>query len=212
MSSSETPGLIIAADGRAHCFWRAQAEQYQNYHDHEWGRPVTDDIRLFEKICLEGFQSGLSWITILRKREQFRTAFDNFDFRRIAGYGEDDVTRLLANAGIVRNRAKIVSTINNAKRACELIEETGSLADWLWQFAPAPGERPECVTLADWRANTSSAASISLSKALKKRGWSYVGPTTMYAFMQAMGLINDHLSGCVCRDEIEEQRRQLKLP
>jgi len=212
MSSNPTPGLIIAADGRAHCFWRAEAAEYQDYHDHEWGRPVTDDIRLFEKICLEGFQSGLSWITILRKREQFRAAFDGFDFRRIACYNEDDVTRLLTNAGIVRNRAKIVSTINNARRACELVDETGSLATWLWQFAPAPSERPERITLDDWRANTSSAASVNLSKALKKQGWSYVGPTTMYAFMQAMGFINDHLSGCACRTEIEEQRGRLSLP
>jgi len=206
MITTATPGLSIADDGRLYCSWRSELPQYQDYHDHEWGRPVHDDIRLFEKICLEGFQSGLAWITILRKREAFRLAFDGFNFRKIACYDDNDVNRLLGNAAIVRNRAKINATINNARRACELLEQTDSLATWLWQFAPAPGERPALVTLDDWRTSTTSAASIRLSHALKQRGWRFVGPTTMHAFMQAMGLINDHLVGCACHSEINEQR------
>jgi DNA-3-methyladenine glycosylase I len=203
MNTIQTPGLMLADDGSIVCAWRAAMP---DYHDHEWGRPVTDDIRLFEKICLEGFQAGLAWITILRKRAQFRIAFDDFDFHRIARYDDADVARLLVDPGIVRNRAKIVSVINNARRACELVEQTGSLADWLWQFEPAPGTRPPHITLDYLQATTSSAASVALSRALKQRGWSFVGPTTMYAFMQAMGLVNDHLSGCCCRAPVEAER------
>lgn len=196
-------GLYLADDGRSYCYWRAEQPEYQRYHDHEWGRPVTDDRLLFERICLEGFQSGLAWITILRKREHFRAAFDGFDFRRVASYDTADVARLLNNPGIVRNRAKILSAINNAKQACKLVDEMGSLSDWLWQFAPGMDERPQVVTLEHWRANTTSLASHRLSAALKQRGWSFVGPTTMHALMQAVGMINDHLSGCVCRNEVE---------
>lgn len=209
MTNIDTTGLLFANDGMAYCAWRSAMP---HYHDHEWGRPVIDDIKLFEKICLEGFQAGLSWSTILRKREAFRTAFDGFDFRRVAGYDDADVARLLGDAGIVRNRAKIVSTINNARRACALVEECGSLAAWLWQFEPAPQTRPSQVTLADLQANTTSAASVKLSRALKQRGWSFVGPTTMYALMQATGMINDHLTGCHCRDMIEQQRQQIIRP
>ncbi|MBB3213190.1 DNA-3-methyladenine glycosylase I [Herbaspirillum sp. Sphag1AN] len=202
MSMPET-GLILGDDGRPYCYWRTEQPEYQRYHDLEWGRPLTDDRLLFEKICLEGFQSGLAWITILRKREHFRAAFDGFDFRRVAAYDDADVVRLLSNPGIVRNRAKILSTINNARRACQLVDEAGSLSDWLWQFAPNVDQLSREVTLEQWRSNTTSEASHQLSDALKQRGWSFVGPTTMYAMMQAVGMINDHLSGCVCRTEVE---------
>lgn len=208
----DTPGLTTDENGLTCCTWRTAEAEYPHYHDHEWGVPVADDIALYEKICLEGFQAGMAWITILRKRQAFRRAFEGFDFRRVAQYTEQDIERLMADPGIVRNRAKIVSTINNARRACELVDETGSLAAWLWSFEPAADERPARVDLAYWTANPTSAASTRLSKALKKRGWSYVGPTTMYAFMQAMGMVNDHLEGCVCRQQIEDRRRQFKRP
>jgi len=203
------PGLMTADDGTVYCAWHAAMPEY---HGGEWGRPVADDIRLFEKICLEGFQSGMAWITILRKRENFRAAFDGFDFHRVARYGDDDIARLMADAGIVRNRAKIVSTINNAQRALELIDEAGSLAAWFWQFEPSAKERPKVVTLDYWTANPTSEASTNLSRALKKRGWTYVGPTTIYAFMQAMGLVNDHLTGCACRDRVEAERKAFRRP
>lgn len=208
----DIPGLITDAAGITSCTWRTAAPEYAHYHDHEWGVPVAEDIALYEKICLEGFQAGMAWITILRKREAFRRAFEGFDFRRVAQYTERDIERLMADPGIVRNRAKIVSTINNARRACELVDETGSLAAWLWSFEPAADERPARVDLAYWTANPTSDASTRLSKALKKRGWSYVGPTTMYALMQAMGMVNDHLEGCVCRPRIEHLRRHFKRP
>jgi DNA-3-methyladenine glycosylase I len=203
------PGLMTADDGNDYCAWHAAMPEY---HAGEWGRPVADDIRLFEKICLEGFQSGLAWITILRKRENFRAAFDGFDFRRVARYDERDVERLMSNAGIIRNRAKIVSTINNAQRACELVAEAGSLAAWFWQFEPAAKERPKIVTLDYLQANPTSEASANLSGALKKRGWTFVGPTTIHAFMQAMGLVNDHLTGCACRSRIEAERHAFERP
>lgn len=206
----DKPGLTTDASGLTHCTWRNAGPEYPRYHDQEWGVPVADDIQLYEKICLEGFQAGMAWITILRKREQFRVAFEGFDFRRVAQYGEADIERLMKDVGIVRNRAKIVSAINNARRACELVEETGSLARWLWGFEPAETERPAVVDIAYWTGNPTSPASVRLSKALKKRGWTYVGPTTMYALMQAMGMVNDHLEGCVCRPQIEALRRQFK--
>jgi DNA-3-methyladenine glycosylase I len=208
----DRPGLTTDACGQTYCAWRTSAPEYPRYHDHEWGVPVADDTQLYEKICLEGFQAGMAWITILRKREQFRVAFEGFDFRKVATYGEADIARLMNDAGIVRNRAKIVSTINNARRACELVDETGSLAAWLWAFEPTAQERPAVVDLAYWAANPTSPASVRLSKALKKRGWTYVGPTTMYALMQAMGMVNDHLEGCICRPRIEALRRQFKRP
>lgn len=208
----DNPGLTTDEAGVTRCTWRTAAPEYLHYHDHEWGVPVADDIALYEKICLEGFQAGMAWITILRKRESFRKAFEGFDFRRVAQYTEQDIERLMADPGIVRNRAKIVSTINNARRACELVDESGSLAAWLWAFEPTAEQRPPVVDLAYWTTNPTSAASTRLSKALKKRGWTFVGPTTMYAFMQAMGMVNDHLEGCICRQHIEERRRQFKRP
>jgi len=195
---SET-GLIRGEDGRMRCSWHDGLEDYQRYHDEEWGYPVHDDRRLFEKICLEGFQSGLSWLTILRKRENFRAGFANFEMEKVAAFDDGDIARLLADTGIVRHRGKIVSTINNANRALELTREFGSLDAYFWRHSPLPGERPEIIDRTWLRANPVSPASTRLSKDLKKRGWSFVGPTTVYAFMQAMGLVNDHLEGCFCR-------------
>ena len=190
------------------CGWAGTDPLYCAYHDNEWGRPVTDDDRLFEKLCLEGFQAGLSWITILRKRENFRRAFHNFEIARVAEMGEPDVERLLAEPGIVRHRGKIVSTINNARRAAEVRAEFGSLAAYVWRFEP-PG-RPGPASLSDIAAQTD--ASRALSKDLRKRGWSFVGPTTVYAFMQAMGLVNDHVESCACRAECEREREALVRP
>ena len=208
----EKAGIIIGDDGKGRCFWHGGLEDYRRYHDEEWGRPVTDDFRLFEKICLEGFQSGLSWLTILRKRENFRAAFDGFDFDKVAEFGEEDVARLLADTGIIRHRGKIVSTINNAGRARELRDEFGSLAKFFWSFEPGTHERPEMMDLATLRANPTTPVSVLLSKTLKYRGWTFVGPTTVYAFMQAMGLVNDHLDGCFCRQEVDELRLRFKRP
>ncbi|MDR2871089.1 MAG: DNA-3-methyladenine glycosylase I [Xanthomonadaceae bacterium] len=182
------------------------------YHDLEWGYPCDDDRKLFEKICLEGFQSGLSWRTILRKRENFRRAFSQFDFDAVARFDDTDVARLLADQGIVRHRAKILSTINNAKKARELIDETGSLAAWIWKFEPDRNERPKKVDFAYLHGNPATPASERMSKALKKRGWTFVGPTTLYAFMQAVGIVNDHIEGCVCRSRIETARKNFKRP
>jgi DNA-3-methyladenine glycosylase I len=205
-------GLIRGDDGLDRCFWHGGLEDYRRYHDEEWGSPVTDDIRLFEKICLEGFQSGLSWLTILRKRENFRAAFARFDFHQVARFGDDDIARCLADAGIIRHRGKIVSTINNARRAVELQTEFGSLARYFWSFEPDVSERPPRMDYATLRANPTSPTSIRLSKDLKKRGWTFVGPTTVYAFMQAMGLVNDHIEGCCRRAPTEELRSRLVRP
>ena len=193
-------GLFQADDGALRCFWCRASPAYQHYHDHEWGFPVSDDRRLFEKLCLEGFQAGLSWLTILNKREAFRRAFAEFDAERIARFGEPDIARLLADTGIVRHRGKIESTINNAKRVLELREEFGSLAAYAWCFEPTPRTRPKRITLAALQALSTSPESVAMSKDLKQRGWSFVGPTTVYAFMQAMGLVNDHLEGCHVRE------------
>ncbi|MEJ5899366.1 DNA-3-methyladenine glycosylase I [Ochrobactrum teleogrylli] len=205
-------GLIVSEDGKTRCFWPGVLPDYLAYHDNEWGVPVSDDFRLFEKICLEGFQSGLSWLTILRKRENFRTAFDGFDFHRVAQYDEKDVERLLADKGIVRHRGKIESTINNANRAIELAAEKGSLAAYFWSFEPGAADRPAVVDYPTLVANPKTDTSIRISKDLKKRGWSFVGPTTVYAFMQAMGLVNDHIEGCHCRAQIEKLRQAFKRP
>ena len=205
-------GLIVGADGMTRCFWPGALPDYLAYHDNEWGVPVSDDFRLFEKICLEGFQSGLSWLTILRKRENFRAAFDGFDFHRVAQYGQADVERLLTDKGIVRHRGKIESTINNAKRAIELVAEKGSLAAYFWSFEPGAEDRPIVVDYPTLIANPKTDTSIRISKDLKKRGWSFVGPTTVYAFMQAMGLVNDHIEGCHCRERIEKLRQGFKRP
>lgn len=188
--------LIIGADCKARCWWCGDDPEYIRYHDEEWGRPVRDDIRLFEKICLEGFQSGLSWITILRKRENFRAAFDGFDFHKIATYTPDDMDCLLKDAGIIRHRGKIEATINNAVKALELLEEFDSLSDYFWRWVPPAMERPSQNTKDALCAMTQTPTSLALSKDLKKRGWKFVGPTTCYAFMQAMGLVNDHVVGC----------------
>lgn len=205
-------GLIRGDDGLDRCFWHGGLEDYRRYHDEEWGRPVTDDIRLFEKICLEGFQSGLSWLTILRKRENFRAAFAGFDFHQVARFGDEDIARCLADAGIIRHRGKIVSTINNARRAVDLQTEFGSLSRYFWSFEPDPSERPPRMDYATLKANPTSPTSIRLSKDLKKRGWTFVGPTTVYAFMQAMGLVNDHIEGCCRRAPTEELRTRLVRP
>lgn len=205
-------GLREHGDGKIRCWWPGEDPFYMRYHDDEWGQPVTDDFRLFEKICLEGFQSGLSWITILRKRENFRAAFSGFDFHKVARFGEGDIARLLTDAGIVRHRGKIVSTINNAGRAIEMKKEFGSLAAYFWSHEPPPSERPAEFTYKALVENPVTPASIHLSKDLKKRGWTFVGPTTCYAFMQAMGLVNDHVEGCCRRRPLEAARLAFKRP
>lgn len=193
--------LVIGDDLIPRCWW-GSGPDYQPYHDEEWGRATTDDATLFEKICLEGFQAGLSWLTILRKRDNFRAAFAGFDPAKVAVFGEDDVERLLADPGIVRHQGKIRSTINNASRALEMIEDQASLASFFWSWA-TPDETPPSEIPA------TTPTSVALSKDLKRRGWSFVGPTTMYAFMQAMGLVNDHLEGCHVRDECAVTRRRV---
>jgi DNA-3-methyladenine glycosylase I len=198
--------------GEGGCAWPGSDELYLHYHDHEWGRPVADDRRLFEKICLEGFQSGLSWITILRKRDNFRRAFKDFEPAAVARFGARDVARLLQDAGIVRHRGKIESTINNAKRALQLVAETGSLAAYFWSWEPPATARPKRLTRAQLMKMSTTPQSIALSKDLKARGWTFVGPTTCYAFMQAMGLVNDHLEGCAVRADIERARAKFARP
>jgi DNA-3-methyladenine glycosylase I len=197
--------IIPGDDGLARCWWGAEPEIYRLYHDIEWGHPVTDDRRLFEKICLEGFQAGLSWLTILRKRPQFRVGFADFQIEQVAAFGETDVSRLLNDAGIVRHEGKVRSTINNARCALDLIEEKGSLASYFWEWADPIDEPP--VDL-----EPTTATSVAISNDLKKRGWSFGGPTTVYAFMQAMGLVNDHLDGCHVRETCSEERRRLFGP
>jgi DNA-3-methyladenine glycosylase I len=208
MASEELPGVVRGDDGVARCWWGDSAAEYRSYHDREWGFPVADDVRLFEKLSLEGFQSGLSWLTILRKREAFRRAFAGFDFSAVARFDERDVTRLLGDASIVRHRGKIEAAINNARRAVELVSEEGSLAAFVWRFEPAAcasgaarGELP---------AHTDE--SRALARELKRRGWRFVGPTTVYAFMQAMGLVNDHVPGCAVWAEVERARSEFRRP
>jgi DNA-3-methyladenine glycosylase I len=192
---------IAGPDGKPRCHWCGATPEYLVYHDTEWGFPVGDDRHLFEKLCLEGFQSGLSWRTILAKRENFRAAFAGFDFERVARFTQRDVTRLLKDAGIVRHRGKIEAVINNAQRAQEVIAREGSLAAYFWRFEPAS------IRHAGTTAST-SAESVALSKALKKQGWKFVGPTTVYAFMQAMGLINDHVEDCIIRARVQRARKR----
>ncbi|GBQ25843.1 DNA-3-methyladenine glycosylase I [Acetobacter estunensis NRIC 0472] len=196
--------LHTHADGVPRCAWCAATPSYMAYHDHEWGFPVADDRRLFEKLCLESFQCGLSWRTILEKRENFRAAFDNFDHEKIAHYDERDVQRLLANSGIVRHRGKIEAVINNARRMSELLEREDSLAAWLWRFEPPRTPSPQMLT--------ETEVSRTLSKELRKRGWKFVGPTTLHAFMQAMGLVNDHAEGCALRAKAEAARARFVVP
>jgi len=197
---------ITGPDGRPRCRWCGAAPEFFDYHDREWGFPVSDDRRLFEKLCLESFQSGLSWRTILAKRDNFRAAFCNFEFDRIARFTDGDVARLLADAGIVRHRGKIEAVINNARRAGELVDREGSLAAFVWRY------EPDAKSLAEPQTASTSAESIALSKELKKRGWKFVGPTTVYAFMQAMGLVNDHVEGCMVRSEVEQARAAFSPP
>ncbi len=205
-------GLVRGDDGKRRCWWGASTPDYAPYHDREWGYPVADDRRLFEKLCLEGFQAGLSWLTILRKREAFRRAFAGFDYRKVARFGARDVTRLLGDAGIVRHRGKIEATIQNARCAVELADEAGSLAAHLWRFEPARSSRPRQMTREALMGLTQSPESVALSKDLKRRGWRFVGPTTVYAFMQAMGLVDDHLDGCWVRRDAERARRAFVRP
>ena len=195
-------GLERGEDGVARCSWAGATDEYRRYHDQEWGYPVADDIRLFEKLSLEGFQAGLSWLTILRKREAFRAAFAGFDFRVVADFGDADVQRLLQDAGIVRHRGKIEAVINNAGRAMELIDAEGSLAHHVWSFAPP--RRTGAIDRAQLAQLASTAHSAALAKDLKRRGWRFVGPTTVYAFMQSMGLVNDHLAGCDIHARVEQ--------
>lgn len=197
--------IVHGADGIARCRWAASAPEFADYHDQEWGFPVDDDYRLFEKICLEAFQSGLSWRTILNKREGFRRAFCGFDFHQVAEFTEQDIERLLADPAIVRHRRKIEAAVNNARRAIELVEEAGSLAEFFWQY-----EDQDCT--AQPQSRSSSALSERLSKDLKQRGWSFVGPTTAFAFMQAMGLINDHVAGCAARQQVIDARSSFSPP
>jgi DNA-3-methyladenine glycosylase I len=206
------PGLHAGTDGIARCAWCAATPVYQRYHDDEWGFPVVDDRRLFEKLCLEGFQSGLSWLTILNKREAFRRGFADFDADRLAHFTSADVERLMSDAAIVRHRGKIESTLNNARRLRELREEFGSLAAYVWRYEPEPARRPRRLTLEALKALTLSPESQAMSKDLKKRGWTFVGPTTVYAFMQAMGLVNDHLEGCHVRAGALAARATMRSP
>ena len=205
-------GLLRGEDGCVRCAWCAACPAYRRYHDEEWGFPVTDDRRLFEKLCLEGFQAGLSWLTILNKREAFRAAFAGFDAERLAAWGPAEVERLLRDAGIVRHRGKIESTLNNARRLLELRAEFGSLAAYVWSHEPARDAEEPAPSWEALRARSRSPESAALSRDLKRRGWSFVGPTTVYAFMQAMGLVNDHLAGCHVRERALAARAALRLP
>ena len=211
MSENLPEGLIRSKDGRVRCNWQDDKDDYRTYHDEEWGRPQDDDFKLFEKICLEGFQSGLSWLTILRKRENFRKAFAGFDYHAVAKFDDHDVERLVQDAGIIRHRGKIKSTINNARRAIEMEQQEGSLGRWFWSWEPGAQQRPDRITRAVAGA-PNTEISTAMSKELKKRGWSFVGPTTCYAFMQAMGMVNDHIEGCYCREIVEKERAQFKRP
>lgn len=197
---------------RKRCWWAASAPEFADYHDREWGFPVDDDVRLFEKLTLESFQSGLSWRTILNKRENFRAAFADFDFRRIARFDDTDRERLLADAGIVRHRGKIDAALGNARRAVEIADEFGSLAAFLWRFEPDPADRPRRLTRERLETMTTSPESVALARALKRRGWAFIGPTTAYAFMQAMGLVNDHLHDCHVREAVERARSAFTRP
>ena len=198
--------LFEGSDGKLRCGWCAATPDYIAYHDNEWGFPVEDDQRLFEKICLEGFQSGLSWRTILAKRENFRKAFQKFDFNKVARFTENDVEGLLQDAGIIRHRGKIEATVNNAQRAKEMVKVEGSLAAYFWSYEPNHETRDISVVV------STSAESLAISRDLKKRGWRFVGPTTIYAFMQAMGLVNDHAEGCVTRAKVIKMRNAFTKP
>jgi DNA-3-methyladenine glycosylase I len=203
-------GLVANDDGKVRCWWCQADDAYRAYHDTEWGYPVTDDRRLFEKFCLEGFQAGLSWLTILRRREGFRKAFANFEHEAVARFNERSVQRLLQDPGIIRHRGKIEATINNARRAAELVEEFGSISAYLWRFEPDPKTRPRKLTYDMVRTFVTSPESIALAKDMKRRGWKFLGPTTLYAHMQAMGMVNDHIDGCHVRPLAEAVRAKVK--
>lgn len=205
-------GIDVDESGVARCWWGASDPLYREYHDLEWGRPVADDRRLFEKLCLEGFQAGLSWLTILRKRDNFRAAFDDFDVDSVARFDANKIEQLMGDTGIVRNRAKIEATVNNARRCIELGDEFGSLATYVWRFEPDAASRPAVLDHAALMQIRASAEAVVLSKDLRRRGWAFVGPTTVYAFMQAMGLVDDHLEGCAIRVEAERDRAAFQRP
>ncbi len=212
-SGHDLPAGIFADDAKTlRCAWCKATPRYRDYHDTEWGFPVADERRLFEKVCLEGFQAGLSWLTILNKRENFRRAFANFEAEEVASFDAADVQRLVQDAGIIRHAGKIASTINNAQRVIELRREFGSLGAYVWQREPESGNRPVRITHEVVRAMPVSPESLALSKDLKKRGWTFVGPTTLYAFMQAMGLVNDHLEGCASRQAARDARAAFTPP
>jgi DNA-3-methyladenine glycosylase I len=212
IATPSSEGLFTDAAAITRCAWCQATATYRDYHNSDWGFPVADERRLFEKICLEGFQAGLSWLTILNKRENFRKAFANFEAEQVARFDGGDIARLVQDAGIVRHAGKIASTINNANRVLELQREFGTLGAYVWRLEPVAASRPERITLDSVRTMPSSTASAALSKDLKKRGWSFVGPTTMYAFMQAMGLVNDHLEGCASREAAIGARAAFKPP
>lgn len=195
---------ILGPDGKRRCHWCAATPEYLHYHDTEWGFPVEDDFRLFEKLCLESFQSGLSWRTILAKRENFRKAFHHFDFNKMAKFGEAEVLRLLENEGIIRHRGKIEAVINNAQRAKELVKQEGSLAVFIWRY------QPKLTAPEKSQVPSTSIESIALAKDLKKMGWKFLGPTTVYAFMQAMGLVNDHVEDCIIRKKVDQARKKFE--
>jgi DNA-3-methyladenine glycosylase I len=206
MTSSQPSGIVRGEDGVARCWWCGEDPLYRDYHDLEWGRPSRDDTRLFEKLCLEGFQSGLSWLTILRKRDNFRRAFKDFHIEQIAEFGDNDVAALMADTGIVRNRAKIEATINNARRYPELVDEFGSLAAFAWRFEPKVEARPRVLDHAALLQIKFSPEAKAMSNELRRRGWAFVGPTSVYAFMESMGIVNDHLEGCDFRSVVEQER------
>ena len=210
MSDWALTGSAKGDDGRVRCPWSGSTPDYQAYHDAEWGRPVVDDVRLYEKLCLEGFQSGLSWLTILRKREGFRQAFAGFEPEKVAAFDDDDIARLLSDAGIVRHRGKIEAAITNARATLAVQADRGSLATLVWEHEPARRGRPVPVLLGD--LPTQTPESVALSKALRRYGFRFVGPTTAYAAMQALGLVNDHLKGCHVRAACEQERRQITVP
>jgi len=212
MTTALPDGLYADDHGVARCTWCRSTPVYRNYHDSEWGFPVADDRRLFEKLCLEGFQSGLSWLTILNKREAFRNGLAHFDIEALAGFGDADVARLMLDTGIVRHRGKIESAINNARCALTLRDACGSLAAYFWRWEPDPSTRPARMTRDALRALSTSPESVALSKDLKQRGWSFVGPTTVYSLMQAMGLVNDHQEGCATRDRVQSAREVFSPP
>jgi DNA-3-methyladenine glycosylase I len=205
-------GATAGPDGQLRCPWSLSSPEYLSYHDEEWGRPIRDDIGIFERVSLEGFQSGLSWLTILRKRENFRRAFAGFDIGAVADFGPQDVQRLLGDAGIVRNRAKIEAAIGNARRCADLAAEFGSLAAYAWGFEPDPATRPDTLDHDTLLGLGPAAEAAAMSRDLRRRGWGFVGPTTVYSFMQAMGLVDDHLSGCAVRAEVEGERASFRRP